>query len=72
MERVGTGSPAGRDQHRRLAPGVQPQAGALFGYQRLWLVVVSHLFKYPAEIHANELLSQASSGFPPVCSAATL
>lgn len=25
-----------------------PQAGALFGYQLLWLVVVSHLVKYPA------------------------
>jgi Mn2+/Fe2+ NRAMP family transporter len=25
-----------------------PQAGALFGYQLLWLVVFSHLFKYPA------------------------
>ena len=25
-----------------------PQAGATFGYQLLWLVVVSHLFKYPA------------------------
>lgn len=25
-----------------------PQAGALFGYQLLWLVVISHLFKYPA------------------------
>lgn len=25
-----------------------PQAGAKFGYHLLWLVVVSHLFKYPA------------------------
>jgi Mn2+/Fe2+ NRAMP family transporter len=25
-----------------------PRAGALFGYQLLWLVVASHLFKYPA------------------------
>ena len=25
-----------------------PQAGALFGYQLLWLVVAAHLFKYPA------------------------
>jgi Mn2+/Fe2+ NRAMP family transporter len=25
-----------------------PRAGALFGYQLLWLIVASHLFKYPA------------------------
>ena len=25
-----------------------PQAGALFGYQLVWLVVFAHLFKYPA------------------------
>jgi len=47
---------------RRLGPGVllaatsigashlvlSPQAGALFGYQLLWLVLAAHLFKYPA------------------------
>ena len=47
---------------QRLGPGIllaatsvgashlvlSPQAGALFGYQLLWLVVASHLFKYPA------------------------
>ena len=27
---------------------LSPQAGALFGYQLLWLVVACHLFKYPA------------------------
>ena len=27
---------------------LSPQAGALFGYELLWLVLVSHLFKYPA------------------------
>lgn len=27
---------------------LSPQAGALFGYGLLWLVVASHLFKYPA------------------------
>jgi len=27
---------------------LSPQAGALFGFQLLWLVVASHLFKYPA------------------------
>jgi len=27
---------------------ISPRAGALFGYQLLWLVVASHLFKYPA------------------------
>lgn len=47
---------------RRLGPGIllaatsigashlvlSPQAGALFGYQLLWLVLAAHLFKYPA------------------------
>jgi len=46
----------------RLGPGIllaatsigashlvlSPQAGALFGYQLLWLILASHLFKYPA------------------------
>ncbi len=27
---------------------LSPQAGALFGYQLLWLVLAAHLFKYPA------------------------
>ncbi|HUU03870.1 MAG TPA: Nramp family divalent metal transporter [Myxococcota bacterium] len=27
---------------------LSPQAGALFGYQLLWLILASHLFKYPA------------------------
>jgi Mn2+/Fe2+ NRAMP family transporter len=27
---------------------LSPQAGALFGFQLLWLVLASHLFKYPA------------------------
>lgn len=27
---------------------LSPQAGALFGYELLWLVLVAHLFKYPA------------------------
>ncbi len=27
---------------------LSPQAGALFGYQLLWLVLACHLFKYPA------------------------
>jgi len=27
---------------------LSPQAGALFGYSLLWLVLASHLFKYPA------------------------
>ncbi len=27
---------------------MSPQAGALFGYQLLWLVLFSHVFKYPA------------------------
>jgi Mn2+/Fe2+ NRAMP family transporter len=47
---------------QRLGPGIllaatsigashlvlSPQAGALFGFQLLWLVLASHLFKYPA------------------------
>ncbi len=47
---------------KRLGPGIllaatsigashlvhSPRAGALFGFQLLWLVVISHLFKYPA------------------------
>jgi Mn2+/Fe2+ NRAMP family transporter len=47
---------------RRLGPGIllaatsigashlvlSPQAGALFGYQLLWLVLAAHLIKYPA------------------------
>jgi Mn2+/Fe2+ NRAMP family transporter len=47
---------------QRLGPGIllaatsvgashlvlSPQAGALFGYSLLWLVLASHLFKYPA------------------------
>jgi Mn2+/Fe2+ NRAMP family transporter len=47
---------------RKLGPGIllaatsigashlalSPQAGALFGFQLLWLVLVCHLFKYPA------------------------
>ncbi len=46
----------------RLGPGIllaatsigashlvhSPRAGALFGYQLLWLILVAHLFKYPA------------------------
>lgn len=27
---------------------LSPQAGALFGYQLLWLIIAAHLFKYPA------------------------
>ncbi len=53
---------AGRGLWSTLGPGVllaaasigtshlvfSPQAGSLFGYQLLWLVVISHIFKYPA------------------------
>ena len=47
---------------QRLGPGIllaatsigashlvlSPQAGAVFGFSLLWLVLASHLFKYPA------------------------
>ena len=51
-----------RNLWQRLGPGIllaatsvgashlvlSPQAGALFGYSLLWLVLAAHLFKYPA------------------------